>query len=165
MPARHALRLPPTAGPDSPACVQDEPKEIREAEVLMHTFFLPIRNPKVNHTNPTLQEYFRWNNLEIAPVSAAAKQYVHTLEMLGVPPSEWRDRYSRPLLYTATRWNYISLVKWLISKGCSVANEGFGNALVEMAEGMEFVKLAAYLRERLEEATAATEDDTPLPDE
>ena len=82
----------------------------------MDTFFLPMRNPRVEHGNPTLQEYFLWNNLELAPVSAAAKRFVLNLKKLGVPPDEWRDRNSRPLLYVATNWNYLALAKWLVSQ-------------------------------------------------
>ena len=39
----------------------------------MDTFFLPMRNPKKDHGNPSLPEYFRWHRLVDAPVSDAAQ--------------------------------------------------------------------------------------------
>ena len=126
--------------------MQYEPERLREDEALMYTWFVPMRNPRANHTNPSLQEYMLWNNLELAPVSFSARKYVHTLKKLGVAPDDWRDHFSRPLLVSAVSWNYVALVKWLVEQGCH-----FDAALVEYAYDKEFMALARYLRAALAE--------------
>jgi hypothetical protein len=113
----------------------------------LDAFFLPMHDPDLNHTNPTLREYHHWNILEEAPVSSAARKFVLDLQTLDLKPQEWRDRHSRPLLESAAKWNYVSLVKWLVEQGCDF--EGIGEKLLRHAEGGRFKKLAAYIRSQL----------------
>lgn len=52
--------------------VQDQEEQWRGKRKL-GTWFLPMRNPKKEHMNPTLQQYWHWHLLPEAPVSDAAK--------------------------------------------------------------------------------------------
>ena len=137
--------------------LQDEFARLRNDEQLMYTWFVPMRNPRVNLTNPSLHEYMLWNNLELAPVSFSARKYVHTLRKLGVEADDWRDRFSQPLLLSAVKWNYVALVKWLIAQGCDVDAPDLGDTLVEIADKKEFKTLAKYLRQQLAATRAAAD--------
>ena len=138
---------------------EDDADELREDEQLMMTWFVPMRNPRANHTNPSLQEYMLWNNLELAPVSFAARKYVHTLRKIGVEPNEWRDRFSQPLLMSAVSWNYVALTKWLIEQGCDPDAPGLGDELVELAEKKQFKTMAYNLKAQLAQIRAAKSGD------
>jgi hypothetical protein len=117
----------------------------------MDVFFFPMRDPLVEHGNPSLLEYLRWNMLETAPVSTAARKFVLGLEKFGKPPSEWRDRHSRPLLLVAAQYNYLELFKWLVRKGCSVNDSGMGPILMQHAKVSGFEKLGSYIQTQLDE--------------
>lgn len=130
--------------------LQDEtPADRRRAQRLMDTFFLPMRDPLVDRGNPSLHDYFRWNRLEEAPVSAAARKFVFHLKRLGFKPDEWRDRQSRPLLLAAAKWNYVKLFKWLVAQGCSVMPDGLGRRLVDVARQNNSTILGNFIRERM----------------
>jgi hypothetical protein len=130
------------------ACCMQIPDEIKRlAHRSLDTFFLPMHDPDIDHTNPTLPEYMHWNLLEEAPVSFAARHFVLDLQARGLEPRHWRDRHSRPLLESAVRWNYISLVKWLVCLGCDIRSDG--DRLLRHAKAANFNKLAAYIRSQL----------------
>ena len=148
--------------------MQRDPVKLRSQERTMEAFYLPMRNPRVEHRNPSLLEYFQWNNLERAPVSAAAKRYVKNRQKLGIPPHAWRDQFSLPLLQVAVQSNYVALAQWLIAQGCNVhANPNFHKEwLIDAADRNGYAKMAALLRQQAEFAMGSSEDDDPPdPDE
>ena len=129
--------------------LQADGRERRQHRRRLETWFLPMRNPKKEHANPDLRTYMQWHNLEQAPVSYAARQYVERLESAGIECDLWRDWSSRPLLYTAAQWNYVSLVKWLLSKGCSLAADDVGQRMLYLAERENYTVLRKFLAQRL----------------
>jgi hypothetical protein len=131
--------------------LQDKtPADRRQARRKMDTFFVPMRDPLVDHTNPSLPDYFRWNHLEEAPVSAAARKFVLNLKKMGFKPDEWRDRHSRPLLLVAAQWNYVKLFKWLVAQGCSVQPDALGKQLVKTVRRRGYTVLGNFIREQLQ---------------
>ena len=139
--------------------LQGKEEARREHEAKYLAWFLPMHSSRVNQSNLPVREYFHWHNLENAPVSQAAKHYVHGLETLGIVPDEWVDRGSTPLLISAVQANYVELVKWLLGKGVSASADGLGREALEYSTTRGHTKMAALLRERLAEAAGANGED------
>jgi hypothetical protein len=127
----------------------DDDYDERQVQWHMDTFFLPMRDPFSEHKNTPLLEYLDWGLLERAPVSTAARKFVLNLEKMGIPPNEWRDMHTRPLLTVAAQWNYLSLFKWLVSKGCSLKHNRLGANLLDYVQSAGFKKLAQYISDQL----------------
>ena len=108
-----------------------------------------MRTPRAEPGNPSVRTYLRWHNLEQAPVSYAAQLRVRGLERAGIACDQWRDGSAVPLLYTAAQWNYVSLVEWLLSKGCSLAANDIGRRMLALAEHQGYAALAQLLAQRL----------------
>lgn len=128
--------------------MQTPPDRKRRLYRALDAFFLPMHDPDLNHTNPTLWDYLHWNILEEAPVSSGARDFVLDLQTLGIAPNDWRDRHSRPLLEAAAQWNYVALFKWLVERGCEVRG-GLGKRLLMHAEAARYDRLAEYIRSLL----------------
>ena len=115
----------------------------------VESFFLPMQAPD-RTANPSLHEYFSWHALEQAPVSVSAQEFIGQLEKLKLDPGQWRDRESKPVLYTAVQWNYFHLAEWLLDRGCSLGNTS--TELLAITDASGFAKLGSLLRQKLQQA-------------
>lgn len=86
-------------------------------------FYFPLINMSKDVGNMPIVDYFHMNSLEFAPVSDAARAHIAKLKYLEIEPTEWRDSFSRPVMFIAVTHNYIALAKWLVEEGVPLEND------------------------------------------
>ena len=108
-------------GSNEHACMQKRTSSRDVQEIF--SWFLPLWNATKDHGNVPMLEYFGSNILETAEVSDAAPSHISMLKEGGIPPEEWRDSFSRPVLIAAVTRNYIKLAQWLVDEGVPVVDD------------------------------------------
>ena len=103
-----------------------QPKREQGTELDAKQFYLPLINMTTDVGNLPITDYFRMNCLEWAPVSDSARAHIKKLKALSIQPEDWRDYFSRPVMYIATTHNYIALAKWLVEEGVPLENDRCG---------------------------------------
>lgn len=112
-------------------------------------FFLPLLSRQTpagqDIPNAPLWDHLRSHTLEAAEVSGAARAHVRRLRAAGVPPAEWRDAASAPVLNVAIRSNYVALAAWLLRQGVPLPAVAAAEDLLEHCRARRWTVMADWL--------------------
>lgn len=119
------------------------------ASVDAGAFFLPLVSrldgPGREIVNAPLWDHLRSHTLETAEVSEAARTHVQRLRAARVPPAEWRDAASAPVLSVAIRSNYVALAAWLLRQGVPPPSATAAEDLLRHCHARGWTAMAEWL--------------------